>query len=450
MKVCKLLAALAFLVGGLCAAAPAGDQVMLPEQVFPQLDVMLKSAVQQSPRMLSRALDLEIAENNRIQTHAGLLPTVGSYFSYYKASDDRADLSGRHIVDKIAYNITLTQPLYHWGELKNTARMGEIQASITQGQYREAYRLLAQELRASYLRLIVQKLALRRARFYLDYTQNQLSQQEDRFTKKVISEVEISVARLTAEQAQLAAERTEFDYETAKASFARLAGTTGLADEAIPDSIPAAVYAPGAFSQLLAGFLAQKDPPTLEANTLRHLLEIENLNYQVQKTRLRPKLNAVVGTSQDEQTYSLNVAQKYRVNSIFAGLAVNWMIFDGFSSGAIVRTSLARRHQLENDYRQVTERLAQDAQSQVKLINFSARSMAIYDRFLVSGEGYLRTIQDDFKRGVKSEADVSLAQISLYDAQVNAGNARSDYLAKVGDFLGIVVQDPILANVADK
>ncbi|MBI2496380.1 MAG: TolC family protein, partial [Opitutae bacterium] len=250
------------------------------------------------------------------------------------------------------------------------------------------------------------------------------------------------------EQAQLALDRAEFDFQNAKASFVRLSGVAQLTDDAIPDSLPETSHDAAPYERLLAGFLAQKEPPTTEAIVLRHQLELEKLNYANQKTRLRPKLSAVIGSSQDEQSYTLNVAQKYRVNSLYAGFSVSWTIFDGFAASAAARTSLARKRQLENDYRQLTERLAQDAQSQVKQAGFAARNMSIYDRFLFNGRGAFEAVQQEFKRGEKSEADVSLAQLNVYDAQLNAYNARVDYLLKNGDFLGTLMEDPVLANVA--
>jgi outer membrane protein TolC len=450
MKIRRLFPVMPLLAASLWAAVPVRSELALPERVFPQLDGVLKSAVQQSPRMLSRALELEIAENNRIQARSNLLPSAGGSARYYQASDDRADLNGRVNVAKTYYDFSVTQPVFYWGERRNNARIGEIQATVAKGNYREAYRMLAQEVRASYLRLIVQKIVVRRGRFFLEYANTQLKQQEERLAKKVISETEIFSVRLNAEQAQIAVERNDFEFENAKLSFARLTGTGPLADDAIPDVIPGVGYSAGTIDGLLSGFLAQKDLPTTEAVSLRRQLEIDNLNYGIQKTRLRPKFNFVAGASQDEQSYTLNVAQKYRVNSLYVGLALNWAIFDGFASGAATRNALARRRLTENDYRILTERLGQQAQTQAKQINFSARNMTIYDRFLTSGEGNLNTVQDEFRRGVKSETDVSLARISLYDAQLNANNARIDYLLKVGDFLGTVMEDPVVANLAAK
>ena len=201
---------------------------------------------------------------------------------------------------------------------------------------------------------------------------------------------------------------------------------------------------------MLAGYLAQKDPPTIEAVNMRRQLEVQNLNYKNSKTALRPKFSFATGVTQDEQSFTLNVAQKYKVNSIYAGVSMSWSVFDGFSSRAATRSALARRRQIENDYRTLTEQLSVQAQSQVKQINFSARNMSITDRYLDSGEGNLRSRQEERSRGVRSEAEVSQAQITLFDFQINAINARSDFLIKTSDFLGTITEDPVLANIAER
>ncbi len=450
MKILRFFPAISLLAVSTWAAVPIVKDLVLPERLFPQLEVILQTAVQQSPRMLSRALDLEIAENNRISARSNLLPSLGGYASYLDARDTRADLPGRLNVTKVAYNISLNQPLFYWGERRNNAQIGEIQARMAKGQYRDGYRLLAETLRSDYLHLIVQKLGVKRAEYNAEYTRNVLKQEETRLAQKVISEYQIFNVRLSAEQAQITLERARFDLENAKVSFARLAGLASLTDDMIPNSIPAVTYAAGPYDQLLAGFLNQKDPPTTEAATLRWQLEMENLNYANQMTRLRPKLNFVLGMSQDQQSYTINIAQKYRLNSIFGGVSVNWTLFDGYSAGAGQRNSLARRRQLENDYKEMTERLAQQAQTQAKQINFSARYMSITDRFMVSSEGNLKTRQDEFRRGIMSESDVSLAQLGVYDAQINGYNGRIDFMAKIGDFLGTVMEDPIVANAPVK
>jgi len=229
-----------------------------------------------------------------------------------------------------------------------------------------------------------------------------------------------------------------------------LTGTAILKDEEIPDSIPPVEPQKDRIQALLAGFLAQKDPITIEAVNFRQQLDLERLNLANQKTRLKPKFNLTIGASQDEQTYSLNVAQKYQVRSYFAGVSGNWTIFDGFSAGAGKRTSLARIRQLETDYRGLTERLAQQAQSQARLIEFDTRYNSINDRLVTSAEGNLNLKKQEFQRGVASEDAVTTAQMGLYEAQLNAYVSRSEYYTQLGEFLGTVVEDPVLANLSGK
>lgn len=428
-------------------SASASADLTTPERLFPELESILKSAVSQSPRMLNRALDLEIAENDRIAGRSGLLPYVGGFYNQTESRDDRADLADTLSVSKVYYNASLTQPLFHWGERKNNYQASKIREEMSKGNYREAYRLLAQELRYAYLQLIVKKAHLGRARFHLDFQRSQLRLAEERLAKKVISEPEMFTFRLNVERAEIELDRSEYDLLNSKRAFARVSGTRLMEDGDIPETIPTVAYDAGKFDGALAGFLAQSDPPTQEAVNLRGNLKIEELTYRNQKTRLRPKFSFITGITQDEQSYTINFAQKYRVTSHYVGIAINWAVFDGFATGAAVRNSLARRRQMENDYRDLTQRLAEQAQTQVKLLNFSARNMAITDRFVVSAEGLLKARQDDFARGVMSETDVNNAKIGLLEARINALHARVDFLSKTGEFLGTVVEDPILTNL---
>lgn len=428
----------------------------MPEQLLPDLDAILKKAVQQSPRMLNQALNLEIAEAGRVAARASMLPNVSGYASYQKSQDRNSYLydvpnsstTNSYSVNKTPFGVTLSQPIYHWRALENSARIGEIQQHIAHGQYREAYRALAYQLRADYTYLIVMKKSAARAAFNLETVSAAAKQAEDRLAKKIISEAEIFSVRINLERAQIAAEQTAFDFQSAIRSFARLAGLGAEFTEAsIPDSIPQAAYDGSALNQRLADFLGQKEPLSTDAYLMRQNMEIERLGYRITRTRLLPKFNLTVGMYQTEDDNYFGIGAKYRVTSTYVGLGVSWNVFDGFSTEAAKRTSLARQRMNENDYRQLTERLGQDAQTQVKATEFAARNMSINDRLLLSGEGNLKAKTEEFGRGVASEAAISEARIGLYDAQINAYLSRRLYLLNTATFLGTIMEDPVLANL---
>ena len=422
------------------------EQVPLPEHSLPGLESLLEHAVQQSPRMLNQALNLEIAENDRIQARANLLPSVGGTYRDNQARDQRADQSGTLNVRKVYYDLSINQTIFSWGERGSYARMGEIRQKIIQTQYQEAYRILAQEIRARYLTLITQKINLERTRFNNKLVQEQLRLAEDKLVKKQFSDLDMFAPRLNAERSLIDLERNEFDFNNARLSLARLAGVPDLSDESIPEDVPVpARYDAVVFNQLVGDYSQQKDLPTPEAKLMLRQLDLDQLDYKVASVRLRPKLSFNAGLTQDEQAYSLNVAQKYQVNSKYAGIAVSWSIFDSFSSAAATRTALARRRQHQNDYLEMHARLLQQAEMQNRMLYFSARNLSIQERFLDSAYGNLRTKQEEFKRGLISETDIGQVQLYLYDTRIGTSSARADYYQKVVELLGTLNNDPAIA-----
>jgi outer membrane protein TolC len=154
--------------------------------------------------------------------------------------------------------------------------------------------------------------------------------------------------------------------------------------------------------------------------------------------------NLVTGITQNRQSYSLNVGQLYGVQDLYAGVNLTWSIFDGFSARGAVKSSLARKRQLEASYRQLTESLSEDAQRLERQVEFSLRQMRINDRLLGERGDYLHGSEEDFKRGTAAETDLNGARASFFSAQLAAFNARADYLERMSDFLGAIMEDPVL------
>jgi outer membrane protein TolC len=450
MKFLRTLAAAPLFTVGLWAADSVG--ITTPESMFPQLETILSQAVSQSPTMLSRAIDQEIAENDRQVARAGMLPSIGGYYRYWWAEDKRSDRPNMNRIstDKQFYDFSINQPVFHWGERKKNDEIGAIRLALAGQNYREAYRVLADTIRTSYLRLINDKLRVTRSEFANDTMQARLKRSEDRLAKKEISDAQMFAIRTEAERSQIATERTRLEYEFSKQSFARLTGLPELRDEEIPDDIPAVQDQTAAIQAALADFLSQEHPKTASAINNEKLREIEKRNLAIAKTRLLPKLSFQAGINQDEQTYGLTVSSRYSVNSLYYGLSVNWTIFDGFAARSAQRSAYARIRGLERDYKKLTEQLASTAQYQAKMIGFFQRYAVINDGLVPSSEGNLATKRDDFQRGINSEDDVAAAQLNVYDTKLLAFASRQDYYNQIVDFLGTIAEDPVLKNLPAK
>lgn len=449
MNPARLLALLLLGLPAVPGVLGAAENVVLPERIFPELDQILRNALQQSPRVLARNLDLEIARGDEMQAKAGQYPYLGGSLGYNQAQETRKGVSGSYNTGILNYSVTLNQPIWYWGAVRNNARVGEIRRMIAEQQYRDAFRLLAQEIRSGYIGLIIRKAAVDSAKFNLKLTEDNLQVEEDRLAKGAISGGDIFPIRMTALQTRLATDRAVEDLEQARRSFRTLTGGAFLSDSEIPADIPILDGGDDVPPRLLADFLSQKDPQTTNSIILHRQLEAETLNLEVQRKRLYPKLNLTAGVYQTRQSYSLDVGLLYAVEDRYVGVSVNWPMFDGFASRGAVRASLARKQQLEASYRQLTQSLAEDAQRQEKQVEFALRQMRINDRLLNDRGNFLRAREEDFKRGTASETDLNGARAAFTNAQIAAFNARADYLQRLSDFLGVIMEDPVLQQTKE-
>ena len=423
-------------LGAALWAASLSAAPTLAEDVFPQLKAVLVRAAEQSPRMLSQNLDRAAAEGDMIQAKAGLYPSLGGFYQITKAQDRREDQPGTLDSDKVFYNISITQPVFHWGERMNHARIGEIRRQIADENFKEAYRLLAHEIRSAYLDLVMGKIQLGKITYSRDLALEALANAEDRLAKGVMSEGEIFSVRIAAEQARLDAENALWNFDRAKRAFATLTGEQPPSDDEIPDDIPQVRPAGNEIDAFLASFLRDEDPDTAAARVLRNQIAVEQLNYKNQRTRLRPKLSFVAGVSQDEQSYTANAGLKYGVRSQFVGLQVNWSMFDGFATRGAIRTSLARKRQAEANYNQYSETIRNEAKQLARAVDLAGRQLAISERLLDNAGVFLKFTRDDHTRGNASAAQVNQAQANFNELKLSANSARYNYLMRVSEFVG--------------
>lgn len=414
----------------------------MPEDVFPQLRQVLADVTKQSPRMVAQNLNLLVADGNLMQSKSVLYPSVGGSYTASKASDKREDLPGVTLeTDKIYYSFAVSQPLFHWGERRNTARIGDINRQIANENYVEAYRLLALEVRSAYLTMIFRKVQLANAAYTRKLAEEELELAESRLAKKEVAEGAIFQTRISADQARLGLETAEWDYSVAKQNFATLTGLPVPSDASVPSEIPGLAGSRQAVDKLLGKFLAYDELPTATARILRQQILVEDLSYKIQKTRLRPKLSLVAGITQDEQSYTVNVAQKYSLKSQYVGLSVSWSIFDGFATRGAVSSALARKRLSEQGLKDYHARTTEEARRAARAVDLAEKQLAISERLLNNAGNFLEYTKADFKRGQSAEAEVARAQAGYNNMLGSAIASRLNYLSRVSEFVSLIGAD---------
>ena len=427
----------------------ASSSITLPEDLFPELKRLIESSLTQSPRMLIRAASEEVAAGDALVARSAMLPNANAFGQFNEQLETRVDVPGTQISEKTYYNAGVTQPVFHWGALRNAARVGKLRQVIESGQTAEAYRLLVNEIRAQFLQLVIKRQTLERARFGLNLAKENVRLGEEKYANNAISSSELSSMRTSANLAELATDRAEEDYRWAKNTLIRLAGVGSIDDARVGPLIPPVTPAPEVVVTSEAEYLAQSEPASYVLRNYQRQARIEGLNYDIQRVRLRPKLNAVVGASQDQVSYTANIGQRYGVQTYFAGLQVNWSIFDGFATRGLMASARARKRIYERNYDELSDQLKAQVQHAAREISFSARAMAFSDVGVPSSESSLQLTKERFERGEVAEIDVKTAEAAVLDAQIAASSARYDYLMRTAEFLSLTQKDPALDRLPE-
>jgi len=443
----RLGAILAFCAVYAQAQAPAASNaraVPLAEVVFPELAPLLQKAMEQSPRSIGSNLEVLIARENIRVARARSLPQAGGNLTYSYARDQRIDRSEPLMADKLAYNFSLTQPIYHWGALKAGTKLSEIAARATENNVAEVRRLLLLEIRAAYLRLVVLKASAAKAAYA-----HRLALEEEKQVKAQIEAGEtppasILNAETKVKQARLDLDRAEEDCRYARESIERLAGIDSLPDESVPSLIPHIDY-PVELVRSMAE-LHRSDPEQgnfrLAAVQLR--LEQEKLNYQIIDKTLRPKVNFVTGAYQDELSYTGSPADRARTQSLYGGINITWNVFDGYSTPAQRRASRLRQRQLEEERDDRRREISQSVQSLVRQVDFSARSTALSEVTLDQYNLFVRKKAEDIEFGSSAPSEIDGITIARDGVLIQAMIQRADLMGRLAELLSAIGRDPAL------
>ncbi len=187
---------------------------------------------------------------------------------------------------------------------------------------------------------------------------------------------------------------------------------------------------------------------TLQGQVNALNLKQAQLNYQIAKVRLYPKLSASAGVSQtNSQTVSDVSATQSAARSYNYGIAASWTIFDGFAARGSKLSALASKRSLELERAQLQASLTEDVRNLVRVIGFSAQFLDLSEQRLAGAKDAVSRIQDELNRGQVSESAVDTAKTRLYDQEGSVAAARMDLLSRWIELVSLLNVDPMLEKL---
>ncbi len=448
-----VLVTLAGLVGS-CAvhAETVAVTGTLPEDYLPGLRAVLETAMRQSPQMLLRQLEVDRSEAQVIISDAERLPRLGGDVRF-NSTRTAATHSQATRDNGLFYSIGANQAVFHWGAIKNRRAMARINLAIAEKNYGEAYRLLAVQLRQSYLQLIAMNAMVRLHRFTVDTQQSDLAVARERLGLGSTSAAEIAGRELDLSEAELVLERAQNELDAELQRFSRLAGLRpGLTPDQLPVDIPLPAYDPALADEILAGFLREGGATTFAAQVAELNRQRADHAYRIARVRLLPRFNTGLVHSR-ESTTNATATQVAQVAITRQALELrgDWDIFDGFATRGAKRDALAERRGAEKTLAVERDAAMDEMQRRRRTVNYNARAQDIAERRLTGAAVMVKVAEEDMKvAGTGSESAVQTARRNLLAAQYNAALARANFLGEWSAFVSLAAADPVVQTLSPR
>ncbi|WP_221032917.1 TolC family protein [Actomonas aquatica] len=425
-------------------SASAQPALEMPEDSLPQLREFIDHALRQSPRAIVRGFDEAVADADLLTAKSARLPNLSASADMVRSEEDRGDFSEPQTADKVYYRVSMSQPIYHWGVISRNIQNAKIRRDIEAGRTRQAMLTMVNEIRRKYLELMIQKKVVERYRFSMQLVDEKLADAEEKRRLNTLSEGELQAQRQSHKRSLVGVRYQEDGYMVAKSMFSRMVGVDLITDDDIADEFPELNTEDdaAAIESLALRFKSMADPTNLDLQIQLKELEIKQKELKNAKMSLRPRVNAIAGLTQDEQSYSANIGNRYEYQSLYAGIGVYWTIWDGFASRGAVRASLNRMRAAEVNYESTKNRIFDDIDSLERQLDYRSMEVSVEDEELVIARNHLNYTQQRFDRGEASENELSQARINLLERWGGTMTARMGYWERLFHFLSLMDADP--------
>lgn len=386
-------------------------------------------------RMEEREGDLDVTRGQR-------RPQVRAHARMSGAYEMRDDISNR-FRGSVDANLGLTQPLYHWGALERRQSVAEERVALEEVDSTRRSERHFMDIRSAYLRWLLmqeQRKILQQSIELSESFVNARRQLVDvgQSSEQDVLEVE---ARLLENYESLSyIESSILSYES------RLSNLVGPGIElAETGGNPLSVIRPmgeEAFrvlsSDVRNGLSILSNP---EIQRYSMLADIESQQLEILDKENLPKVDLVAGIHSDHLDSLNNEDFVLRVQ-YYAGIQVNWSIFNGWQTDGRKRSTLARKraYALREDiardgFVQQAENLLANLQLNLKQIEARGKRAAILER-------RQELVREQVERNILPAAERMEVEIDVLNVRQRLMESRVNYLINLMELGLLMGLDP--------
>lgn len=420
----------------LSAASIAAEERI--EKYFPQLSKILLDLTENSPILLENNQLVEEQLGNQLVADSAQGLKLSINLSAQSIHEDRPDQSFYHRYRTYG-SVYARKPLYHWGALRAESEIAYQKSEIAKLNYKQAMSDLSNQVRHSYLDLLVLQKKREVKQESLVINRESLNRQIRQNKLGISSNLDVSESNASFLENKILLADLNQSLHNSINQFKTITGWRG--NLSLKDQ-----------NESLQNFISLKrfknDLPTMVAgissqtmDRLEKEIEIEEHKIKIAESQLKPKLNLVGGFYQDQVALANSDASLLR-NNFVVGVEANWAIWDSSKSKGLKSAALAKKRRLEyaldrelKDFRINVENLRQNLYSLANRIEMSTKLLNV-------AQSRFKTSKIEFEEDRISANRYLESKIALDNARINQLDSVCQYLKTHDLYLNVIRKNP--------
>ncbi len=417
----------------------------LPEMYMPEIGNFMETALIGAVDVENRSL-IDRENLGRVKVGDSLkLPDVSLNF-IYRMEDDISKV-GSNVKDRQIADFSVDQPLFHWGVLAADKKMFRMQYEISQLQTRQTMKFLAKDTRSLLMNLCLQKTSLEQVKVGHEANLESLSLLRQRFESGIESEQVLETKEIELERSRLHLDQVTRNLDYYLDSLER---RFRLPRESIMEGAPSRIPKVEILSEGVLASLEQLVTVAISANENIKLneiyMEISNQHLHKADKRLYPKISVTTGITQNERDINGRLTEE---ELLYAGVNVDWNIFDGFETAGLKEVALVGLELSRKTSSEYRSWFKEEFRRMVHSLRREASYLRIDEKLLLRYEKELEDAKGRFGDGTISTVDLANAERSFEARLLGVEHARVRYLNSLTSLVSTIGLDPFVLNTAD-
>jgi hydrophobic/amphiphilic exporter-1 (mainly G- bacteria), HAE1 family len=318
--------------------------------------------------------------------------------------------------------VSVTQPLYTWGQLGAAVRAAQLGFNLADQQLRRFRQAVARDVATAFYDVLVAKELAQIADEDRAQKQRHLEETERRQSAGTATDYDVLAAQVAVENARPAVIRGQNAVRVAKDQLRFLLADTSGDDIDVAGSLPATIDPIPGYDEVLARAL-QNRPELAELRDTRGVYgELVKIAAAAGKPRI--DFSAAVGTRSLGQQALPSMVTGTTWN---AGVIASVPVFDGNRTKGRVAQAESDLARSAQDEAKLRESMTLEVRTAVNAVKEAAEIVSALTGTVTQAERLLFLAEKGFELGVKTRLEVQDAELNLAAARANLARAQRDY-----------------------